>query len=89
MLHLVLEYATRNLQLPRKQAAHLALGQQPTTRDGLVTSLEVFDRQGETVAMFFGERKPGRSELPSWRQLVAGVVGDPAWMDEGHACAAC
>jgi len=40
------------------------------TRDGDVTSLELFDADGETLAMFFGERKPGRAELESWRALV-------------------
>jgi putative hemin transport protein len=77
-----------NLHL-REDHVHEAWVVRKPTRDGLVTSLEVFDRHGETVAMFFGERKPGRSELPAWRQLVASVVNDAAWMDEGHACAAC
>jgi putative hemin transport protein len=40
------------------------------TADGDVTSLELFDADGETLAMFFGERKPGRAELASWRALV-------------------
>lgn len=41
------------------------------TADGVVTSVEVFDAQGETMAMFFGERKPGQVELPAWRSLCA------------------
>jgi putative hemin transport protein len=40
------------------------------TRDGVVTSLEVFDKDGVNFAMFFGERKPGKPELPAWRDLV-------------------
>jgi len=44
------------------------------TSDGLVTSLELFDARGETIAMFFGERKPGRPELPAWRSLIDAVV---------------
>jgi len=40
------------------------------TSDGVVTSLELFDADGDTMAMFFGERKPGRPELPDWRALV-------------------
>lgn len=40
------------------------------TSDGLVTSLELFDAAGETIAMLFGERKPGRPELAAWRALV-------------------
>lgn len=41
------------------------------TADGIVTSVEVFDTHGDLMAMFFGERKPGRPELESWRDLVA------------------
>jgi len=40
------------------------------TRDGQVTSLELFDAAGGTMAMFFGERKPGLPELAAWRALV-------------------
>ncbi|MBD3892692.1 ChuX/HutX family heme-like substrate-binding protein [Hydrogenophaga sp.] len=36
-----------------------------------VTSLELFDRQGELMAMFFGARKPGQPELMAWRQILA------------------
>lgn len=38
---------------------------------GTVTSLEVFDAEGESMAMFFGARKPGQPELPAWRELLA------------------
>jgi putative hemin transport protein len=41
------------------------------TRDGLVHSLELFDAQGATIAMLFGERKPGRAERCGWRTLLA------------------
>ena len=40
------------------------------TSDGTVTSVEFFDKAGETMAMFFGERKPGKPELADWRALV-------------------
>ncbi|MCS7081354.1 MAG: hemin-degrading factor, partial [Chloracidobacterium sp.] len=40
------------------------------TRDGVVTSLEVFDDKGRAVAMLFGARKPGQPELASWRVLL-------------------
>jgi putative hemin transport protein len=43
------------------------------TSDGVVTSLELFDGNGEAMAMFFGERKPGKPELDAWRTLVAGL----------------
>lgn len=38
--------------------------------DGIVTSLEVFDSRGETIAMLSGERRPGRPETEAWRALV-------------------
>lgn len=41
------------------------------TEDGIVTSLEVFDKNGEIMAQFFGERKPGKPELEAWRHIVA------------------
>jgi len=40
------------------------------TSDGVVTSVEAFDRKGELMAMFFGARKPGKPELPAWREIV-------------------
>ncbi|AKJ27197.1 hemin transporter [Caldimonas brevitalea] len=43
------------------------------TRDGWVTSLEVYDRAGSLMLQCFGERKPGHRELPAWRDLMAGL----------------
>ncbi|QYY34394.1 ChuX/HutX family heme-like substrate-binding protein [Ruficoccus sp. ZRK36] len=43
------------------------------TADGDVTSLEVFDKDGEVIVQFFGERKPGSPELESWRDLVKAI----------------
>jgi putative hemin transport protein len=43
------------------------------TSDGIVTSLELFDATGDTIAMLFGERKPGVPELPAWREALARV----------------
>lgn len=40
------------------------------TKDGDVTSLELYDKQGENVALFFGKRKPGQSEDISWRDIA-------------------
>lgn len=40
------------------------------TSDGTVTSLELFDRDGRTIAMLFGVRKPGQAELSAWRQAT-------------------
>lgn len=41
------------------------------TRDGIVTSLELFDSRGENILMFFGKRKPGNPELETWRECIA------------------
>lgn len=40
------------------------------TDDGIVTSLELFNGQGENVALIFGKRKPGIPEMEEWRELV-------------------
>ncbi len=40
------------------------------TEDGIVSSLEIFDAQGELMAMLFGERKPGKPELQEWKNLL-------------------
>jgi len=41
------------------------------TSDGVVTSIEVFDKNKEMIVQFFGLRKPGIPELTKWRELVA------------------
>jgi putative hemin transport protein len=38
--------------------------------DGIITSLEVFDKFGEMIVQFFGKRKPGIPELKEWSALV-------------------
>ncbi|WP_211230620.1 ChuX/HutX family heme-like substrate-binding protein [Inquilinus limosus] len=43
------------------------------TRDGVVTSLELFDIDGALMAMLFGARKPGQPERGDWRELVGRV----------------
>jgi putative hemin transport protein len=47
------------------------------TSDGVVTSVELLDAAGETIALFFGERKPGKPEREDWRALVA-TLSSPA-----------
>lgn len=41
------------------------------TRSGVVTSLEIFDRQGENIALLFGARTPGKGESDAWRALFS------------------
>jgi putative hemin transport protein len=52
------------------------------TVDGLVTSFEVFDAQGDAIAMLFGLRKPGHPELSVWRALLDEI------QETQQACAA-
>jgi putative hemin transport protein len=45
------------------------------TRDGIVTSIEVYDDQGRCFCQFFGARKPGEDELQGWRDIVSALQG--------------
>jgi putative hemin transport protein len=40
------------------------------TEDGLVSSLELFDAEGEMITQFFGLRKPGIPQLNAWKDLI-------------------
>lgn len=44
------------------------------TRDGTVTSIELFDHQGKPILMLFGARKPGKPENATWRGIAENVV---------------
>jgi putative hemin transport protein len=44
------------------------------TKDGIVTSLEIFDDAGQQIAWMFGKRKPGQPEDPAWRELALKAV---------------
>ncbi|SEL31944.1 hemin-degrading factor [Parapedobacter koreensis] len=41
------------------------------TEDGIVTSLEAFDMDGNVIVQFFGKRKPRIPEREDWRQVIA------------------
>jgi putative hemin transport protein len=58
-----------NLHLREDAIAHTWIVRKPT-RDGIVTSMELFDPDGFCFAQFFGERKPGKTEREDWRALV-------------------
>lgn len=58
-----------NLHL-RADAIHESWLVSKPTDDGVVTSIELFDADGGLIAMFFGERKPGRTEQTAWRHLA-------------------
>ena len=59
-----------NLHLREDAVTQAWLVRKPTA-DGIVSSLELFDADGRTIAMLFGERKPGRPERGDWRGLLA------------------
>lgn len=48
------------------------------TRDGWVTSLELFDAAGRQIAWMFGKRKPGQAEDPAWPELAARATTETA-----------
>ncbi|MEK6805520.1 MAG: ChuX/HutX family heme-like substrate-binding protein [Pseudomonadota bacterium] len=58
-----------NLHLREALVAQTWLVRKPT-EDGVVTALELFDKDGELVVQFFGKRKPGVPERQSWRELL-------------------
>ena len=68
-----------NLHLNRLGIESAWIVRKPT-EDGDVTSLELFDERGETIAMFFGERKPGAPEREDWRALLREIASQQiAW----------
>ncbi|MEO6918869.1 MAG: ChuX/HutX family heme-like substrate-binding protein [Collimonas sp.] len=70
-----------NLHLREDMIVSSWLVSKPTS-DGEVTSLELFDRDGNTIAILFGVRKPGQPELPAWR---AAALNLPLINDETTA----
>jgi putative hemin transport protein len=44
------------------------------TKDGHVTSVECYDKDGEMIIQFFGKRKEGNVEMAEWRSLVEGLA---------------
>ena len=63
-----------NLHL-REDLIHEAWLIRKPTRDGDVTSVELYDAKGETIAMLFGKRKPGLPEDKTWRALANSMAG--------------
>jgi putative hemin transport protein len=62
-----------NLHLRADRVASAWVTRKPTD-DGIVTALELFDADGETIALIFGVRKPGKPELTAWRDLAESLV---------------
>ncbi|MBX2922362.1 MAG: hypothetical protein KF746_09245 [Chitinophagaceae bacterium] len=62
-----------NLHLRTDAIAQSFIVKKPSEA-GIVTALEVFDKEGNLIVQFFGKRKPGIPELESWREAVEVVV---------------
>ncbi len=62
-----------NLHLRESGVASAWLVRKPTS-DGDVTSIELFDAEGEQIVQFFGKRKPGQAENRQWRALAHGLI---------------
>lgn len=58
-----------NMHLREDAIAGVWLVKKPTS-DGIVTSIEVFDREGVIIVQFFGKRKPGIPENEHWRLMA-------------------
>jgi putative hemin transport protein len=54
----------------RMDFVHTAWVVKKPTTEGHVTSIELFDKEKNMVAQFFGLRKPGIPEKAEWRALV-------------------
>ncbi|WP_347219264.1 ChuX/HutX family heme-like substrate-binding protein [Chryseobacterium sp.] len=59
-----------NLHLDVTKIAEAWIVKKPT-EDGEVTAIEVFNKEGDFIVQFFGQRKPGIPELQEWKDLVA------------------
>lgn len=66
---------TFNLHLDVSRVSQVWVVNKPTV-DGWVTSLEVYDAQGELIVQFFGARKPGKPELVEWRNLMTSFCNE-------------
>ena len=58
-----------NLHLRMDGIASVWLVKKPT-EDGVVTSIEVFDADGDIIIQLFGKRKPGIPENEQWRMIA-------------------
>tara|TARA_R110000868_G_scaffold166806_3_gene400919 strand:- start:6380 stop:7417 length:1038 start_codon:yes stop_codon:yes gene_type:complete len=66
-----------NLHLREDRIASAWVVYKPTD-DGTVTSLELFDDNGDTIATLFGKRKPGQQEDETWRAIVSDLFAKEA-----------
>jgi len=65
-----------NLHLNTEAVTSSWVVSKPTV-DGWVTSLELYNADGELIVQFFGARKPGQAELSAWRELLLSLCPQP------------
>src|SRR5690606_6814542 len=58
-----------NMHLREDAIENVWLVKKPTI-DGIVTSLEAFDAEGNIIVQFFGKRKPRIPEREDWRKVI-------------------
>ncbi|MGV3665483.1 MAG: hemin-degrading factor [Leptospira bouyouniensis] len=63
-----------NLHL-RTDHIHTAYVVNKPTKDGMVTSVELFDKEGYLILQMFGKRKPGIPQSNLWFELVYETIG--------------
>ncbi|MDH1265558.1 ChuX/HutX family heme-like substrate-binding protein [Pseudomonas sp. GD03944] len=66
-----------NLHLKTPGVTELWRVRKPSS-DGVITSWEAYDADGEIVVQLFGARKPGVPELEQWRALAEGAAALPS-----------
>lgn len=67
---------TFNLHLANDRLSSCWVVRRPSA-DGVITSLEGFNRRGELAISLFGARQPGQAELPAWRALLDALAEVP------------
>ena len=61
-----------HMHLRQDHVAHAWVVRKPS-KDGMVTSLEAFDENGQSFFLMFGERGEGNAELEGWRAILDGL----------------
>lgn len=62
-----------NLHINQDEVGSAFVVRKPT-EDGIVTSLELFNKNDKDIALFFGKRKPGIPEKTEWRELMSDLL---------------
>ncbi|MEL7444189.1 MAG: ChuX/HutX family heme-like substrate-binding protein [Pseudomonadota bacterium] len=63
-----------NLHMRMDMVDRAWLVRKPTGLRGMITSLELFDAEGEMVCQFFGARPPGEPEREDWREVAESLA---------------